>query len=100
MSSSAKNLKTEDTSIKNHTPIIITSSPTLEATEFPSFLSLVVRMVKTTLEHVSQFILQCGEASANDILKLRMFPLSLSGTDFSWFSSLTPNSLFTWAQLE
>jgi hypothetical protein len=37
---------------------------------------------KTTLEHVDQFILQCGEASANDALKLRMFPLSLSGTAF------------------
>jgi hypothetical protein len=30
---------------------------------------------KTTLEHVGQFILQCGEASANDVLKLRMPPL-------------------------
>jgi hypothetical protein len=55
---------------------------------------------KTTLEHVSQFILQCGEASANDALKLRMFPLSLSGTVFTWFTSLTPNSIFTWSQLE
>jgi hypothetical protein len=30
---------------------------------------------KTTLDHVGQFILQCGESSANDALKLRMFPL-------------------------
>jgi hypothetical protein len=37
---------------------------------------------KTTLDHVGQFILQCDEASANDMLKLRMFPLSLSGTAF------------------
>jgi hypothetical protein len=37
---------------------------------------------KTILEHVGQFILQCGEASANDTLKLRMLPLSLSGTVF------------------
>jgi hypothetical protein len=44
--------------------------------------------------------LQCGEASANDALKLRMFPLSLSGTTFTGFISLTPNSIFTWAQLE
>jgi hypothetical protein len=29
-----------------------------------------------------------------------MFPLSLSGTVFTWFTSLSPNSLFTWAQLE
>jgi hypothetical protein len=33
---------------------------------------------KTTLEHVGQFILQCGEASANDALRLKLFPLSLS----------------------
>jgi hypothetical protein len=38
---------------------------------------------KTTLEHVGQFILQCGEASANDTLKLRIFPLSLCGTTFT-----------------
>jgi hypothetical protein len=28
---------------------------------------------KTTLEYIGQFILQCGEASANDMLKLIMF---------------------------
>jgi hypothetical protein len=49
---------------------------------------------KTTLELVDQFILHCGEASANDTLKLRMFPLSLSGTDFTWFTSLASNSVF------
>jgi hypothetical protein len=49
---------------------------------------------------LANFILQCGEASANDSLKLRMFPLSLSGTTFTWFTSLAPNSIFTWAQLE
>jgi hypothetical protein len=52
---------------------------------------------KTTLEHVGQFILQCGEASANNVLKLRLFPLSLSGTAFTWFTSLAPNSVFTWS---
>jgi hypothetical protein len=55
---------------------------------------------KTTLEHVGQFILQCGEASANYALKLRMFLLSLSGIAFTWFTSLAPNSIFTWTQLE
>jgi hypothetical protein len=66
-----------------------------------NFLSLVGGGdSKTTLDHVCQFILQCGEASANDTLKLRMFPLSLSGTAFTWFTSLAPNSIFIWAQLE
>jgi hypothetical protein len=51
---------------------------------------------KTTLDHVGQFILQCGETSANDALKLRMFSLLLSGTAFTWFTSLAPNSIFIW----
>jgi hypothetical protein len=55
---------------------------------------------KTTLEHISQFILQCGDASSNDALKLRMFPLSLYVIAFTWFTSLAPNTIFTWAQLE
>jgi hypothetical protein len=29
-----------------------------------------------------------------------MFPLLLSGTAFTLFTSLAPNSIFTWAQLE
>jgi hypothetical protein len=52
------------------------------------------------LEHVDQFILHCGEASANDALKLKMFPLYLSGTAFTWFTSLAHNSIFTLAQLD
>jgi hypothetical protein len=55
---------------------------------------------KTTLEHVGRFILQCVKASINDVLKLRMFPLSLSSTAFPWFTSLAPNSIFTWVLLE
>jgi hypothetical protein len=39
-------------------------------------------------------------ASAKNALKLRMFPLSLFGTAFTYFTSLAPNSVFTWAQLE
>jgi hypothetical protein len=29
-----------------------------------------------------------------------MFHLSLFDTAFTWFTSLAPNSIFTWAQLE
>ena len=54
------------------------------------------------LEHIGQFIKQCGEASTNDIYKLRLFSLSLSlpGAAFTWFISLPPNSIFTFADLE
>jgi hypothetical protein len=66
----------------------------------PEFAKFSEEDGKTILEYVGQFILQCGVTSANDALKLRMFPLSLSGTAFTWFSSLTLNSIFTWVQLE
>ena len=50
---------------------------------------------RTTLEHIGQFIIQCGEASTSDIYKMRLFPLSLSGAAFTWFISLPPNSVRT-----
>jgi hypothetical protein len=34
------------------------------------------------------------------MLKIKIFPLSLSDTAFTWFTSLVPNSILTWAQLE
>jgi hypothetical protein len=41
-----------------------------------------------------------GEASLSDYLKVRPFPLSLSGTAFSWFSALLPGSILTSPYLE
>ena len=43
---------------------------------------------RTTWEHVSQYVLQLGEADFNDALRVHLFSLSLTGTAFSWFSSL------------
>ena len=55
---------------------------------------------KSTFEHVSQYLAQLGEASFINELKVCLFSLSLTGTAFSWFSSLTPNSITSWEQLE
>ena len=46
----------------------------------------------STLEHISQYIAQLGEAGSSKSLHVRMFSLSLTGMAFSWFSSLAPNS--------
>jgi hypothetical protein len=66
----------------------------------PKFSNFSGEDDKTILERVGQFILQCGETSATDALKLRIFPLSLSDTVFTYFTSFAPNSIFTWAQIE
>ena len=55
---------------------------------------------RTTLQHIDQFLIQCGESSTNDICKLKLFSLSLSSAAFSWFVSLSPNSVYTRADLE
>nr|BBF89510.1 polyprotein-like [Oryza glaberrima] len=37
----------------------------------------------STYERVSRFLAQCGKASASDALRVRLFPLSLSGSAFT-----------------
>jgi len=48
----------------------------------------------STMEHVNRFIIQCGEAANIDELRVRLFS-SLSGSAFTWFISLPPNSVIT-----
>jgi len=52
------------------------------------------------MEHINRFIIQCGEAANIDELRVRLFSSSLSGSAFTWFISLPPNSVITWADLE
>jgi hypothetical protein len=47
-----------------------------------------------------QYIAQLGEVNFSDALRVQLFSLSLTGTAFSWFSSLAPNSIQSWNQLE
>jgi hypothetical protein len=44
--------------------------------------------------------MQLGEASADEVFKVRYFPLSLTGPALTWFSSLPPQSIGTWKDLE
>ena len=49
---------------------------------------------------MSQYLAQLGEASSSEALAVRMFPLSLTGTAFSWFASLAPGPINSWLDLE
>jgi hypothetical protein len=44
--------------------------------------------------------MQLGEASADEAFRFRYFPLSLTGSAFQWFTSLPPQSVDTWRELE
>jgi hypothetical protein len=54
----------------------------------------------STIEHISWYLMQLGEASADEAWRIRYFPLSLTGLAFTWFTSLPAKSIETWAELE
>ena len=59
----------------------------------PDFTKFSGQDNTSTVEHISRFLVQCGEAAVEDALKIRLFRLSLSGSVFAWFSSLPANSI-------
>ena len=52
------------------------------------------------MAHIRMLLAQLGEASAYDFMKVRNFPLSLTGTAFEWLTSLPSCSIGSWAELE
>jgi len=66
----------------------------------PDFTKFSGQDDTSTMEHVNRFIIQCGEAANRDELRVRLFLPSLSRSAFTWFISLPPNSVITWADLE
>jgi hypothetical protein len=66
----------------------------------PDFIKFSGDDKRTTWEHISQYLAQLGEASSSNALCVHLFSLSLTGTAFSWFSSLPPNLVHSWNELE
>jgi len=66
----------------------------------PDFTKFFGHDDTSKMEHFNRFIIQCGEAANRDELRVRLFSSSLSGSAFTWFISLPPNSVITWADLE
>ena len=66
----------------------------------PDFIKFNGDDNRTTWKHISQYVAQLGEASSSKALRVCLFSLSLTGTAFSWFSSLPPNSVHSWNELE
>jgi hypothetical protein len=55
---------------------------------------------KTTYEHTGQFLALVNDMGITDVHEIRMFPLSLTGAAFNWFTSLPANSIDSWVSLE
>ena len=66
----------------------------------PEFAKFTSQDSTSTIEHVSRYLTQLGEASIEEAHRVRFFSLSLSGLAFTWFSSLAVNSIGNWSDLE
>lgn len=55
---------------------------------------------QSTMEHVGQFWVQCGEVGTYECLRLRLFPSSLSNTVFTWYTNLLANLIYNRAENE
>jgi hypothetical protein len=54
----------------------------------------------SSIEHVSRYLAQLGMIAVSDPLRVRFFSQSLTGPAFGWYTSLGPDSIRTWNQLE
>jgi hypothetical protein len=59
----------------------------------PNFATFTRDDARTTYEHIGQFLAQVNDTGITGMHKIRLFPLSLSGTAFNWFTFLAPNSI-------
>ena len=68
--------------------------------KLPEFAKFTGQDSTSTIEHISRYLTQLGEASIEEAHRVYFFSLSLSGPAFTWFSSLPVNSIANWADLE
>jgi hypothetical protein len=54
----------------------------------------------SSIEHVSRYLAQLGMISVSNPLRVRFFSQSLIGPAFGWYTSLGPDSILNWKQLE
>jgi hypothetical protein len=74
--------------------------PYPQGTRIPEFAKFSGDQGKSTREHIDQFLAQLGELANTEAFRVRLFSLSLTGTAFTWYATLPPNSILSWGDLE
>ncbi|WJX84315.1 hypothetical protein P8452_66904 [Trifolium repens] len=55
---------------------------------------------ESTVEHIARYLVESGNLANNENLRMKYFPNSLTKNAFTWFTTLPPNSIHHWTQLE
>jgi hypothetical protein len=71
-----------------------------QETRIPDFSNFSSEDRKSMHEHISQLLAHLGELIDREAYRVRLFSLSLIGTAFAWYTTLPPNSINSWEELE
>jgi hypothetical protein len=74
--------------------------PYAQGTRIPEFAKFSGDQGKSTHEHIGQCLAQLGELADTEVFHICLFSLSLTGTAFTWYAILPPNSILSWGDLE
>ncbi|XP_057452397.1 uncharacterized protein LOC130744220 [Lotus japonicus] len=66
----------------------------------PKFTKFSGATRESTVEHIARYQIEAGDIANNENLKMKYFPSSLTKNAFTWFTTLLPNSIHNWTQLE
>ncbi|XP_050908201.1 uncharacterized protein LOC127121810 [Lathyrus oleraceus] len=65
-------------------------------TKIPKFTKFIGDTTEFTVEHVARYLIEGGDMSNNESLRMKFFPSSLTKNAFTWFTTLPQNSIHTW----
>ncbi|CAJ2651306.1 uncharacterized protein LOC123896153 [Trifolium pratense] len=66
----------------------------------PKYTKFAGDTSESTVEHIARYLAESGNLANNENLRMKYFPNSLTKNAFTWFTTLPPNSIHSWAQLE
>ncbi|XP_058783888.1 uncharacterized protein LOC131658632 [Vicia villosa] len=66
----------------------------------PKFTKFSGDTTESTTEHIARYMTDARDLANNEDLRMKYFPSSLTKNAFTWFTTLPPNSIDTWSQLE
>ena len=88
---------------KPYPEMIDKENPYPRGYKIPDFSLFCGEYGQSTLEHIARFTMQCEELTNYENFyhfKLRLFPNSLTGATFTWYTTISRNSIQSWQEME
>ncbi|XP_050909424.1 uncharacterized protein LOC127123228 [Lathyrus oleraceus] len=68
--------------------------------KIPKFTKFSGDTSESTIEHIARYMTEAGDLANSENLRMKYFPSSVTKNTFTWFTTLPPNSIDAWPQLE